>query len=329
MKKLIAILVVAITATVMLPLAVYADPALPDAIDIPKIYVNTWVIEEDDVLIIAEYNLQYDPTPVPADPADVNFIFRLIDTDGVTEIGQALPYPYFNTGYGYGVVSFYFSAADALDWGENYIIRIYGNPSKFATPPVEPFVIASGDYTALTDHEGNQAQLADRIREIAGDLEVEWNATLLGESDIGGDDVLTGAGQGYFAHVIQGLQVMSPSLFLVQKLSVDTSKRVWGTSKSDTYKNFLNGTDIKAGIDAVADAINIPSILLMGIPILIGCVFFIWKSQQKWQTASPGYLASFLLVTCGGMLFYGLTLVALVAFACVLLTGYFIFFKKA
>jgi hypothetical protein len=305
----------------------YADPDSPPTLT--EIHANHNLLEPDDWFLYGEYDIEY--ADLPDDTIDDTFIFQLLDTDGVTVIGFALGYPYIDNGYGYGVISFYFSMLDAPEWDPpvgNYTIRLIGNPTKFLTPPVYDFTVSSTAFSASTSQVSNQLQVYDAIIDITHSLELEWPMTLLTDVE-GTGTVFNASGEEYFRSAIIGISVLSPQLFYIQKLSVDTSKRVWGTSQSDTYKARLNGTWIATAIDSVANTINIPSILLVGVVVLVFCIFFIWLSVKKFQTAAPGYLASFLVLMCFGMLYMGLILVALVAFVCILIIGNILFLRKA
>jgi len=342
MKKLIsALVVIAVVATAMLPLAVYADPGDPDGVSIPVIYVNRSLLEPSDFLLVFEYNLDYTVSGLPTDPADVNYIFKLMDPTGVTQLGVTLPYPYNDLGYNYGIAAFYFNAADTLallTWGFHYIIRIDQNPVPFTTPTAYDFVVPTGAYTALTSTEQNQTQLSNRILDIVDDLEIAWVSTLTESQDTG--IVLDAAGESYIRYAIVGAQAMAPDIFFVQSLAADTTARVWGTSLSDTYKERLAGADGIYGtiddnwiytlsIKPVADALNIPVVLLFGGVAIAACVWLIYMSNKKFESPVAGYVGSLMIISCGGMLFLGLGVVAIIAFAMVTLGSYLLFLRKA
>jgi hypothetical protein len=341
-RKIIGVftlLLVLIASQLLSITQVWADPADPDSQDIPLFYVNRSLIEAGDFLLVCQYDLAY--AALPTDTADVNYTFRLIDVDGITELGQALPYPYFHKGYDEGVVSFYFTAAETtalLTWGTNYTVRISQNPAKFTTPTDYDFVVDSGAYTLLTDMDDNQLQLAERLNTIAGHLENFWSITLTEEQDPG--TVFDSNGEAYFRNAIIGCQAMAPLIFFVQSVDADTSTRVWGSSLSDTYKLRLAGVDgiyntaddnwiYKLSLKPAADALNIPVVLFVGLICLVACVFAIYKSNKNWQTPMPGYVASLMVVLCAGMLFLGLQMVALIGFGLVFVGGYLIFLRKA
>jgi hypothetical protein len=344
MKKLtIALIIGLLAATIVLPVSVYAvDPDDPDALEIPAnfMFVNRSVIETGDTVFYCLYNLDYTVAGLPDDNANINYIFRLIDSDGTTERGQALPYPYKDQGYNWGVASWYFTAAQTtalLTWNEIYVIRVSQNPAKFATPTEWDFNLDAAAYTLLTDMDDNQLQMAERLELMAQELETLWTQTLLEEQDTG--TVFSSDGEAYFRNAIIGSQAMAPSIYFVQLVSIDTSTRVWGTSLSDDYKERLYGVDglpgtaddnwIYTSIAGAADLVSVPSVLIVGMAVLAGCVWLIYQSNKQWQTPMPGYAGSLLLVMAGGMVFLGLQVVALIAFALVLTGGWLLFMRKA
>lgn len=321
-------------------IAALADPALPDSTPtFPHIYINRSVIEADDFILIAEYDLPY--AAPPADPANVNFIFELIDTDGVTKLGVTLPYPYslFDYGYNLGVIAFYFNATDAPTWGESYIIRVITNPAPFSTITSYDTTVPSLAYSTQlsTDREAQQLELADRILEICDDLTAEYAVEIVSPQDTGLQ--FTSDGEVYFRSAVPGLQSMAPTLFFIQSVDFDNSSRTWGTDLSDTYKERLAGVDgivgtgddnwIMASIGGVANWINVPYLLIIGVVVIIVCVLLIRASIQRFGTPIAGYVASLLVVSCAGMLTMGLTVVAIIAFAMILFGGWFIFMRHA
>lgn len=352
-RKLCVVISCVIAISFLLPLSVYADPADTDSPPwdgSQNIYVNRSLLETNDALFVFEYNLPYGALPT-AD-ANANYIFRLIDTDGITEIGQALPYSFqTDRGYNHGVASFYFTyderngadnvlgtADDLFLWNDNLIIRISQNPATYTTPQDYDVTIPNNAYSILTTTDDNKDQLADRLLVIASRLEAWWTLTLTESQDPG--TVFSANGESYFRAVIFGCQSMAPGMFFVQSVPADTSKRVWGTTLSDTYKQRLAGADGIYGtaddnwiysltLKPTADLLNIPVVLLFGLLVVAGCVWLVYKSNQKWQTPMPGYVGSLLLVMCGGMMFLGLQMVALIGFGLVVVGGYLLFMRKA
>ena len=321
MGKIFAVINCVVILTLALPTVTFAtaDPDAPPACS--YFYVNRHLLETNDFLFFVIYQIPYAATP--AEAINETYLFRFIDDDGVTELGAVTAYPYATKGYGYGVVAFYFDAAHAPTWGANHILRISQSPVNFATPESWDFIIPTNAYTALSSQSGNQAQVATRILTMTGVLETQWATTLTSQQDTG--TVLAFEGEDYYRNTIPGLQSMAPALFFIQVGTVDTTKRVWGTGQSDIYKNLLNGTWIRSAFDGVADWINIPTVLMVGIITVGLCVYAISKSKDKFSSPAPGYVASVLVVMCAGMLFLGLTTIALIAFLVIILGGMLIF----
>ena len=149
--KLLRVMVILLS--VLIPSLIFATPAY--AIDLPDSTptvedVNCYrnILETGDFLIIIYENTPYEDTP-SMDYSEA-FVWRLFDTDNVTELGQALGYDYNENGYGYNVISFYFDADDAPTWGAQYSLRLSGTPAAFDDPPVYNYEITASDYSGLT-----------------------------------------------------------------------------------------------------------------------------------------------------------------------------------
>lgn len=331
-------------AFVLAATPVYAvDPADPDDDPtFPYIYANRSLLETNDFLLVAEYNLPY--AVLPADPANINYIFELIDTDGVTKLGMALPYPYaaFDNGYNKGAVSWYFDAADfvalGMTWSDGFTIRVAQNPAKFATPTVYNTAVGATAYSSVANTQTAQrAELAERVKVIATDLQTYYAVTLLSEQDT--LTVFSSYGEAYFRQAIAGLQSLAPSIFFLQSASADTSSRVWGSTLSDTYKERLFGVDTLPGtaddhwiytsLARVADDLNIPWMLLMGLICIAVCVLVIKVSNEKFFTPLPGYAGSLIVVSGFSMLALGMTLAGLIALAVTFIGGWFMFMRHA
>jgi len=128
---------------IMPAIALAMDEPDSASIDEPTGYQD--LIETDDLLILAPYNVPF--TTLPDDPINKTFIFKLIDIDGTTELGSVLANPYNDYGYGKGVVGFYFPASDNMTWEASYFVRIEENPAFYPTPQKWSFALATGDYT--------------------------------------------------------------------------------------------------------------------------------------------------------------------------------------
>jgi hypothetical protein len=299
------------------------------------------LLEVDDCLFVILADIPY--SEIPGIPINRSYIWSLIDTG--TEKGWNTGYAMNDNGYGYNVYSLYFTAADAITWGSTtkYHLQLAGNTSVFYGPvPVYDdsdngdYLVSSDTWTVTSDYN---ALLASTIIGIAKILEQEWQVVLLDEQDT--KTVLSSNGEKLFRNAISGIQNMAPSLFYIQNANSDTdvSERVWGTSLDQTYKERLLGADkvvgtaddtwIATAFNGVAKWGNIPFGLLLGLVCLGCCVFVIWKSNQRYATPMPGYVASLLIVICFGMLFLGLIVTALIGIALIVAASYLMFLRKA
>lgn len=300
--------------------------AQPDsAPSIESIFIYHHLQETDDMLIVAKYNIPY-ATP-PDEPVNETFIFRLIDTDNVTELGTILAYPYNENGYGDGVISFYFSAAIAPTWGQPYIIRISGNPVNFAAPGEWNYTIATGDYTTLTTQDGNQTDLASRVITLAGELEISWNVTLLDETDTG--TVLWSSGESYFRNAITGLQNMAPDAFSLQIIDVNYTPRDWDTTYSSNMTTQWTGTWVGNGLTSLGDLFSTDFQLQTGIIVLLICVAWIIFAGVMTGNINAGIMDA-LVIALGATLigFLPMAMEATITMLCILYVGYELLFVR-
>ncbi len=143
-RKAIAVLIAIILIIIYYPISVAAQ-VTPSIFSINSALVCRSLIEENDFLLIAHYNITY-YTGQPSTDIDEFFHFKLLSADGGTLIGTAKPYPYQNSGYDQGVVGWYFSAADAPAWDIAYIIQVVVNPLYYSATDIysESFSVTTG-----------------------------------------------------------------------------------------------------------------------------------------------------------------------------------------
>src|SRR5208283_3372172 len=166
--------------SVLIPQFVLAAVPSPDQVSMTCFgYRN--LLETGDFFLLVDYDIAYSGG-YPTVPASDPFTFRLFDPTGSTEIADALPYVFTTAttgftgtnGYGMGVVAYYFNATSAPAWGDNYIIKVSGNPTELTF---------SGDYeisTSAYDSGSNATiDLANELRSIGPALSIQWNVPLL------------------------------------------------------------------------------------------------------------------------------------------------------
>ncbi len=325
----IVLLILMVMGLLGFPSTVFAAIAAPDSLSIDNYYVYRNLIESGDSLFIFQYNFVYSSYPTTS--IDQTFVFRLLSSDGTTEIGAAIPYAYANYGYGKGIVALYFDSSDGVVWGTAYKVRVSGNPAQFEAPPTYNFTLPTTAYTSDTSQEDNRDDLGDTILYTIGrSLEQAWGTgyTLISQQDAG--PCLSTQGETYFRNSIYGLQYMAPQIFYLQSADIIQDKPAKpGTSLSDTYKNRLDGTWVETSLQGGADLFEVPLSVLLFVFTIAGCGFLVYFSQKHLHNPYPGYFASVILISGSTLLWLGFTLIGLIVFAGVFISGWLLFFKKA
>jgi len=303
LKKLLILrvffILFALSAPIWVQVTTLATIAQPDSTPtFSKIHVNRDLILSGDICVYGEYTLPY--TSIPTTPADQTFIFRLMGTDNVTELGAVSPFVYFNNGYGLGVFSFYFASAttDNFTWDSPYIIRVSEVPAQFTSPTYFDYVMPLVDtYSSSLTQAGNQNDMAVRILSMAQDMEAEYTAYTFLEQAASGTVLSAPTGATYFRGAIPGLQPMAPSLFLIQAIELDVTSANWTTAQADTYEGRFDGTWVGTSENATAIRLGVTRPTLMAMFIgLPACLGFLFVAQRKWQRTEPG------LITCSILL---------------------------
>lgn len=267
------------------------------------------LLETGDRLLLIYANIPYSTTPtVPASDA---FIWRLYAADNVTEIGASVCYPYHDNGYGYNVISMYFSAAEAtalgFTWGATLNVRLSGNPTYFApTVPLYNFSLTTGDYSSLTTTADVQAELSVRILTIASDLDIQWGLTtysLLQETETG--TVLSIYGEAFFRGAIYGLQGLCPQVFAYVISDIDTTPRTWTTTYITTVQNQWSGTWVdtaKNALDALFGTTYSLAWLMVSIAAMVVVIILdIMVAGDPWQGMLDGCVVLILTTRLGFM----------------------------
>jgi hypothetical protein len=297
------------------------------------------LIEADDALFLILADIPYQD--LPSIPVNRAYKWSLIHN--VTEVGWNVGYSMNDLGYNLNLYALYFTAADAIDWGNvvDYSLELSGSGAVFhGDIPVydeldDPFYTVTSDtWVASSDYT---VRLAKDLLDIMSILEQEWQIILLDEQD--SQTVLSSNGEKLLRNTIPGVQAMAPAIFYVQNVLTDVTERSWSTSLDTTYQERLLGVDglpgggddvwVATSLLGLADWINVPWLLMLGMICVGVCVYVIHKSTQKYATPVPGYVGSLIVVMCFGILALGLTVVAIIAFVLVLAGGWLIFMRKA
>lgn len=291
-KKFAVSLALALTAIVVTVVPALAI-ALPDsAPTIQSINVFRNILETGDMGFFI-----YENTPYAVPPTDFGYgsayVWRLIDTDGTTELAQALGYEYHDDGYGFNVIHFYLSAANVTSlgvaWQDALFLRLSGTPAAFVTPPVYNFSISSSDYSSYTATADVKSAIADLIRIMAADLNNDWalssTTTLLDDSETG--VVLSVYGQAFFRGAIFGVQSMAPAVFPLVISDVNVTPRTWTTNYTTALAAQSMGTDIDGAVAAGETLLDV-SYNLFGLLLVLGmCIVLI---VGNWMVSGNGSL---------------------------------------
>jgi hypothetical protein len=300
----------------------------PDPDETPTLYdfrIYHHVIEEDDFLAVVPYRIPY--ATAPDIGIDKTFIFRMTDTDNVTELGTILAYPYYNSGYSEGVISFYFQASSNVTWEELFPVSIIENPALFDTPEIWSFSPLLTDYSSFDTQETNRQLLKDRVIELAQYLTTIWSVELVDQTDAG--TVLSAYGEAYFRNAIPGIQTMCPELFYVQISNVDLTERSWDFSFAEILSNTFQGTWVWNTMTGFAGLWGLETrtamgFVTLGIGVIIMCIV-----AGKYKQVAPGYLFFDLVLIWGSLNgWFSPTLHALIAFLHVLIGGIVFFLNK-
>lgn len=289
MKKIRLILALLIALVLMIPaIPVYADTPDPDSdptIESFNVYRN--LRETGDWLLVIYANIPY--ATIPDTPVTSTFIWRMIDVDGITELGDTVGYAYNEDGYGYNVYSMYWSAAEVtalgMVWNTAYTVRLSGNPAVFDDPPIYNYTLAIGDYSSLTVTADVQDELADRLLVIAGELDIHWGnvgafsyLSLLTEAEVG--TVLSAYGESFYRGAIYGVQSLAPGMFSVIIRNLDVTDRSWTDNYTTNLTNQWDGTwggTAKAAGAALFgtsyDLLSIIMVLVISVLLLVGNLY--------------------------------------------------------
>jgi hypothetical protein len=302
-------LLVAAFATVGLAAAILApffiasaDTGQPDSVNIHDITVYNSLIETDDFLVIAPYTISY--ATAPSSSIDKTFLFELLGVDGSSIIGQNLAYSYYNSGYGQGLVSFYFSANVSPAWGLSYNIKVLENPALFTAPTYWTLPIASSSYSAYTSNQtANRALLQNNIVTLAQKLTTAWSISLTEQG--GSGIILSSYGEAYFRNAIYGLQNMCPDLFLLQNTNLDYTSRSWDYSFTTLLLNTFSGSPIGDAMTGFAGLWGVPTTTATSFIIFfIAIAFFglsVWLSGQQGQYVQASFLDAMLVINFGAL----------------------------
>lgn len=326
-RGLILLRILGIVALVMVGFAWIAYPvfaiAEPTSVSLDNIVVFQDLLYTDDFLAVVPYNIPF--TLAPDENIAQTFIFRMIDTDNVTELGAVLASPAYDDGYGSGIVSFYF--ASGVAWNQPYIFRVQQNPTYYPAGQTWDFIIGESNYSSSSDQA---AALKTKVVDSATFLTTTFGVALLGKSEAG-VTVLSTYGELYYLNAIPALQSMCPSLFEVQLTNPDYTKRSWDTAFAEALKTKYSGTIFYEFMTGYAGLFNMETSAAMMVLSIIAFVAMVlvsvWKFKANMMSAFiDGYTLLLLLMLQG---FFPMIAAGAVAFCSVALGGVILFLNRA
>jgi hypothetical protein len=312
---------------------VQADTAQPTSLTLHDISVYNSLITDNDTLFIVPYSIPYGTTPV--DTIDKTFIFKLMD--GPNLIGSVKAYPFYDYGYGQGLISFYFPPDSGIVWNTEYKIVITENPAFFLSPTSSSFTVGTGDYSTYSENQtANRELLQTKVTSLAQEFTIAWGMAATPLTEQGGDGIILSTyGAAYFRNAIYGLQSMCPALFLLQTTNLDYTTRTWDYSFATALQNTFLGTwvysDILAGFSGLW---NVPtstatSMISFLLAIVIFCIS-VGLAQGSPQSVQGAFLdATTILIFSTLSGFFSAILDAALAFFFVLVGGWILLFNKA
>src|SRR3972149_9676894 len=188
--------------------------ATPDSTpELNEVTIWRHYLENNDLLVVANYTITY-ATP-PTETVAEAFIGRFGET-GSPDFGSIALFPFDTSGYGKGIFTIYFSAADVVSkgitWGDtDYVVKLSGNPSLTWTPTYSTVTSTSLSWKAYSSHDATVKGLGDKILLWAQALATAWGETML--STTGDGTVLASMGETYCSMVFPDLRTAVPAVF--------------------------------------------------------------------------------------------------------------------
>ncbi len=307
-RKVISAVLLAIIALAIMPKPVFAAPIdTPDTMVLHQIEAYRNTLELNDQLYLFTYTIEY--AMLPIDNASINFVARLMD--GIVQLGTTTPYPFFTDGYAYGVMSLYFSAADAPAWAGGYTVRLEGNPTlvwSAGVPPSTQTAVWSLEFDDGT-LAGTETQLTNRMRALAIITENDWGIDLIQTTPRGRK--LAPSGEDYFTNVVLDLRSMCPNLF-TSFMSLPTFEtRDYTQSYEATLSTTLVGTIFD--MTPLADNFGMSRMWFSSIVWIVFSIVVAVFVTRFTDSFRPMMITLFLLLPFGGLMGFMPLVVTIVA----------------
>lgn len=320
----IKIILVVFIVLLFIPSSVaFAADEQPETVSLYDIEIFNSLLVSGDFLAVVPYQLSFDTDPDIG--IDETYIFRLLSPDKTEELGITTAQTSFNDGYGLGMVSFYVESG--MTANTSYVFRIQQNPAYYPDTDYWDFSVGAAEYSQADDQA---AALKAKIVDLSSALSVEFGVALLTTAE-SGDTVLSAYGELYYLNAIPGLQFMAESLFSVQLVNPDFSKRSWSYTFANTLQTKYSGTfieDFMTGFGGLFSIETYPAMNAISIFLFIALIVLgVWKFKATILSAIlDGYCLLLLLMLMG---FFSMIWAGFMAFVSVFVGGGILLFKRS
>lgn len=295
-------MLIAVTAMPCLPVKAETI-AQPTTLSLVSVEVYRHLLEADDQLYIAYYNIAY--TAYPTTSAQAAYLGRLLASNG-TELSSTSPYAFNNSGYGQGIFTIYFPASTAPAWSGNYTMRLEGNPLQTwagGTIPLtsmNPFT----KWSTSTSIADTSTELGTRIVYLATLLNTAWGITTMTQL-VSGSTVLGTNGELYFCSLVPSLQTVCPQIFSSASVPVRKDIKTKNVTAATTIFGTLAGTSLDFSTFAAAIGLSTEFLngMLWTIMWLAVCCVIAWRLKSTRAMLFPFGVAE---IIGGGIGFCGL-----------------------
>jgi len=284
------VVAVAISAlSVLAPAARAQNLDSPGILQIQEVEAFRHLLEANDTLYIARYNIDWGNETQPYYLVDQTFIFQFMNDANVT-VQSVTAYPFHNSGYGAGLVSWYFPGNSTdPSWGELGNVTIQ-ETALFASPANVSYQLTADDYTSYT----SPADIREAMRQflIAQLLfiDLNWNEYYLAQ---GGDQreitlleylsdsksyVLSTNGEAYMSGAIPGLDDMLPDLYMFNISVIDYEDKEHSQAAATAYDEQFDDTPVEEFKIAMGDFMggvgSATAFSLMAVMLVMGNSIF-------------------------------------------------------
>lgn len=284
-KLLVVIASVTTCVAIAVPVLAISNPDIGPTIN--AVYAFQNVAMAGDMLFFIDENIFYNT--LPSENAYSAYYLNFIDEDAVTIIASKRIFPFYNYGYGRGIIGFYFNAstctANTMIWSDAFVFSLEGDPAlswDVAAPSDTSYVTTWSTYTSMA-----------LVREEVSELVINFAQTLDGVWGYGGtvntllsstsDGLkLSDIGEAYFTGVLPGLSGIAQDAYGTSVTNPDIHKRVYGSGGATALTGQLTGTPFD--LTGVATSMGLTLGCLNSILVLVVVVaidYFMVRKQMS------------------------------------------------